>query len=146
MYGIRWVAKKVTVGSHLCEVLRLDPPPEFGRNPTWFSAGSAKRRLREGRKLDYAAEISGVVDRAMERIERQRNARLCVQQFEGTKKDALQKVQFEAAVGMEAAFVRYVRREPGAVEMAVNGYGRPVLRGAKVLQLSAPPESDRNPR
>src|SRR5450432_3466284 len=35
------------IHAHLCEVLGLDPPQEFGRNPTWFSAGRAKRHLRE---------------------------------------------------------------------------------------------------
>jgi 8-oxo-dGTP pyrophosphatase MutT (NUDIX family) len=34
-----------------CEVLRLVPPPELNRNPTWFSAGK-KRRLRDDRAPD----------------------------------------------------------------------------------------------
>jgi len=61
---------QVTVSAHLCEVSRLEPPPEPGRNRTWFSVEKAKDNLREGRKADYAAELARVVDRAVARIER----------------------------------------------------------------------------
>ena len=134
--------KELAVYAHLCEVLRLDPPPEFGRTPTWFSATTAKRRLREGRKTAYATEISRVVDRAVERIERQRSATLARPQFQGTQKDALQKVQFEAGTAargrMETAFVRCIRRATKQVEPPENGPR--ILRGAKVLQLNAKPD------
>lgn len=63
-------ATGLTVSAHLCEVSWLDPPQEFDRNPTWFSAATAKRHLREGRKPDYAAEFARVVDRAVNRIRR----------------------------------------------------------------------------
>jgi 8-oxo-dGTP pyrophosphatase MutT (NUDIX family) len=134
------------IHAHLCEVLRLDPPQEFGRDPAWFSAGKAKRRLRQGRKGDCAAEISAVVDRAVARIEGQRSAAPRGGQLEGTTKDALQKVQFEAdaGVGMETAFVRYVRREVTQFEPGANEDGRPGLRAAKVLQLSVSREPDGN--
>lgn len=56
------------VDAHLCEVQRLDPPLEGHRNPTWFSHGKAKRRLRESRTPEYAAEVARVIDCAMERI------------------------------------------------------------------------------
>ena len=36
---------EMSVSAHLCEVLRLVPPPELNRNPTWFSPAKAKRRL-----------------------------------------------------------------------------------------------------
>jgi len=132
-YGTRYIHV------HLCEVLRLDPPQEFGRNPTWFSAGTAKRRLREGRGPDYAGEISAVVDRAVVRVQRRRHVAI---RFEGTKKDALQKVQFEAVAGLrtETAAVRYAGREVKLLEPVLNGFGRR-LRGAKILQLSAPRDS-----
>src|SRR5271170_5041595 len=42
--------KRLLVKAHLCEVLRLAPPRESGRNRTWFPADEAKCRLREGRE------------------------------------------------------------------------------------------------
>jgi hypothetical protein len=89
-----------------------------------------------------------------QRMEQQRNAALREKQFAAqnkvlnpeTKKDALRTVQFEAGLGMqarmEAAFVQYVRRE--ANKPLRNGFGRQVLRSAKVLQLGAPPEPNGN--
>ena len=129
-YGGRYIH------AHLCEVLRLDPPQEFGRNPTWFSAGTAKRRLRDGRKADEAAEICGVVDRAIMRIERQRNATL--RELQVDRKDPLQMVCFEA--GAE----RTLRSDMRRVAPAASGTGPPVLRVARVLQLTAPREFDEN--
>jgi len=61
---------QTVVNAHLCEVLRLDPPQEADRNPTWFSAEKAKRRLREDRAADFAAEFARVVDLAVGRIQR----------------------------------------------------------------------------
>ena len=58
----------VLVDAHLCEVRRLVPPQELHRDPTWFTASQAKRRLREYRTPEYAAEVIRVIDRAMERI------------------------------------------------------------------------------
>jgi 8-oxo-dGTP pyrophosphatase MutT (NUDIX family) len=58
----------VTVNAHLCEVTRLETPPELGRNRTWFSVEQAKERLREGRKPDYGNELARVVDRAVTRV------------------------------------------------------------------------------
>jgi 8-oxo-dGTP pyrophosphatase MutT (NUDIX family) len=66
------VEKGVVIQAHLCEVLRLDPPQERYRNPTWFSAEKAKRRLAEDRAPDFAAELAGVFDRAVNRIRRLR--------------------------------------------------------------------------
>jgi len=62
--------KELTIQAHLCEVSRLDPPQERGRNPTWFSAEKAKRRLCEDRVPDFGAELARVVDRAVSRIRR----------------------------------------------------------------------------
>ena len=64
------IEKEIAIQAHLCEVSRLDPPPERGRNPTWFSASKAKRRLGEDRSADFAAELARVVDRAVSRISR----------------------------------------------------------------------------
>src|SRR5882672_11157625 len=40
---------KQSVSAHLCEVTRLSPPQETGRNRTWFSAERAKLDLRKDR-------------------------------------------------------------------------------------------------
>lgn len=65
--------KELPVNAHLCEVLRLVPPQEPNRNPSWFSAGKAKRRLQEDRAPDFGTELGGVVDRAVARIQRLRS-------------------------------------------------------------------------
>ena len=62
--------KELVVNAHLCEVLRLDPPQESGRNPTWFSAEKAMRRLRADRAADHADELARVAERAVSRIQR----------------------------------------------------------------------------
>jgi 8-oxo-dGTP pyrophosphatase MutT (NUDIX family) len=64
--------KELVINAHLCEVLRLGVPQESGRNPSWFSADKAKRRLREARTPEFAAEHARVVDRAVTRIQRLR--------------------------------------------------------------------------
>lgn len=63
-------ASEFAVSAHLCEVLRRVPPQEADRNPSWFSTESAKRRLREGRSVEYGGELARVVDRAVARIRR----------------------------------------------------------------------------
>lgn len=63
-------AAESTVHAHLCEVLRQGPPDERDRNPTWFPADKAKRRLREDRSRDVGDELARVVDRAVARIRR----------------------------------------------------------------------------
>jgi len=60
--------RAVLVNAHLCKVRRLVPPQEPYRDPTWFSASEAKRRLREHRTPEYAAEVLRVIDQATERI------------------------------------------------------------------------------
>jgi 8-oxo-dGTP pyrophosphatase MutT (NUDIX family) len=60
------------VNAHLCEVLRLVPPQEPNRNPSWFSAEKAKRRLQEDRAPDFGTELANVIDRAVSRIRRSR--------------------------------------------------------------------------
>lgn len=99
--------REIAVNAHLCEVLRLETPPERKRKPTWFSPEETKRRLREDRLPDYGAELARVVGRAVIRIQRLRGTlgavpeRPCLagvtiegQKFDRAKKDALQKVQF----------------------------------------------------
>jgi 8-oxo-dGTP pyrophosphatase MutT (NUDIX family) len=83
----RSAAVEISVNAHLCEVLRLDPPQESKRNPTWFSPEKAKRRLREDRTPEYGNELAYVVDRAVARIRRLRSRT-------SAPVDALQKVFF----------------------------------------------------
>ena len=90
--GEQSTAKEIAIQAHLCEVSRLDPPQERNRNPTWFSADKAKRRLREDRTLDYGAELARVVDRAVTRIRRLLSEAITIKNR--PQKDALQKVQF----------------------------------------------------
>ena len=77
-----------TVNAHLCEVLRLEPPQEANRNPTWFSVEKARRRLRQDRAPENGNELAAVVDRAVARIRR-------LQEATSAAADVLQKVQFE---------------------------------------------------
>jgi 8-oxo-dGTP pyrophosphatase MutT (NUDIX family) len=77
---------EIAVNAHLCEVLWLGPPQESDRNPTWFTADKAKRRLRQDRTPGYGAELARVVDRALRRIRRVGSG--------ASPADALQKVQF----------------------------------------------------
>jgi 8-oxo-dGTP pyrophosphatase MutT (NUDIX family) len=64
----RSAASPPVVHAHLCEVLELDPPLEFKRNPTWFTAECAKRRLRENREFERSDELVQVVSHAVARI------------------------------------------------------------------------------
>lgn len=134
-----------TTNAHLCEVLWLGTPEESGRNPSWFSPEKAKRRLREERSPDFAAELARVVDRAVVRIQRLRSSA-------GTAADALQKVRFEAFEGanghrrrQEASFSRYIRytrddvQQSAAIKLAVHA------RLSKVLQFAPPQDRNQNP-
>lgn len=99
-------ARKMVVNAHLCEVSRLESPPERKRNPTWFTADETKRHLRKGRAADEGAEMARVVGRAVARIRRFQEAlgsiaeapMLEAPELDGEKlilaKDILQKVEF----------------------------------------------------
>jgi 8-oxo-dGTP pyrophosphatase MutT (NUDIX family) len=58
----------VPVHAHLCEVERLVAPKEGHRDPTWFKADKARRRLRENRSPELAGAVIQVLDRAVVRI------------------------------------------------------------------------------
>jgi 8-oxo-dGTP pyrophosphatase MutT (NUDIX family) len=81
---------KASVHAHLCEVLRLVVPQEANRNPTWFSATRAKRRLAQGRNRQNATELARVIDRAVARIRRLPARMMLV-------KDPLLAVKFDAS-------------------------------------------------
>jgi 8-oxo-dGTP pyrophosphatase MutT (NUDIX family) len=61
---------EIVINAHLCEVSRLGTPEEANRNPTWFSAEKAKRRLHQDRPSDYGTDLARIVDRAVARIQR----------------------------------------------------------------------------
>jgi len=58
----------IRVSAHLCEVSRLESPPEPGRSRTWFTPESAKQRLQQRRKPDRSLHLVRVVDRAVAHI------------------------------------------------------------------------------
>ncbi len=101
--GATRVEKGRSVNAHLCEVLRLGPPREPGRNRTWFSPAKAKRRLRDDRAPDDGAELACVVDRAVRRILRLYSTTSSAANLpakdvptrQAQAKDPLQKVHFE---------------------------------------------------
>ena len=95
----RSAEKESAVNAHLCEVLRLVPPQELGRNPTWFSPDKAKRRLQEHRTPDFGNELARVVDRAVSRIRRSRVENVAARRdpmprIPGLESGSPQKVQF----------------------------------------------------
>jgi 8-oxo-dGTP pyrophosphatase MutT (NUDIX family) len=96
---------EATIHAHLCEVLRLSSPEESDRTPTWFSPKKAQVRLSEGRSPQNAAELARVVDGAVNRIQRLRNAN-------GNGSDAIKKVQFESSVKEAARLIARVALFP----------------------------------
>jgi 8-oxo-dGTP pyrophosphatase MutT (NUDIX family) len=149
----RYIHRKrgeLAVNAHLCEVLRLGPPQESKRNRTWFPAEKAKRRLRDDRAPDCGAELARVVDRAVTRIE-QLQSRIPeatsrtghIVQEDALRKDALQRVQFEAIAPLAvhsrvvaASFTRYVRRPHRDLESS----DEPELAVNARLSQALPPE------
>ena len=123
-------SSETRIHCHLCEVLRLDPPQESNRNPTWLHPEKAKRFLREGRTSDNGAELARIVDRAVARIRRFRN---------GTAlgNDPLQRVQFEAfelgVAGLMSQGAFHARRDRKAGQVG-HLTGHSPLRG-KLLRL-----------
>ncbi len=151
-YRVRRPAKpgagKQTVTAHLCEVLRLGPPQESGRNRTWFSVSEAKRYLQEDRSREDAMELLRVVGRSVTRIQQTRNkARLGTERQAPSyraQKDPLQQVQLEASPagpqqGIETTYLRYIRRLRGVEHrLAERDFAASGLRKL-VPQLSATP-------
>lgn len=111
---------KQEVMAHLCEVLRLGPPQERGRNRTWFTVEKTKRRLRKDRTAEEGNDLSRVVSRAVIRIAEAHSNTLpapeILQPGSRLQKDSLQKVRFESvAIGqsqhpVDPMYMRYIRR------------------------------------
>ena len=70
--GVFWQpggVREFVVKAFLLEVKELRQPEELLRQPTWFPAEEAKRKLAKGREVKYVRELEAVIDRAMERIQ-----------------------------------------------------------------------------
>lgn len=87
-------AAEVAIDAYLCEVLRIGPPQEDNRTPTWFPLEKALLRLKERRTAEDAGEFARVLARAVSRIQRigERNGNR-----NRTAADSLQRVHFEAS-------------------------------------------------
>jgi 8-oxo-dGTP pyrophosphatase MutT (NUDIX family) len=90
--GGRSGEKEAAVNTFLCEVLRLVPPQELDRDPTWFPAEKAKRRLQQHRAPEFGAELARVLDRAVGRI--QQSKKKTGAAVRGPQPAGEQKVQF----------------------------------------------------
>jgi 8-oxo-dGTP pyrophosphatase MutT (NUDIX family) len=70
--GVFWQAggvQEFVVKAFLMEVHQTRRPDESTRNPMWFSAEDAIRRLAKGREVKYARELQTVIERSLERIQ-----------------------------------------------------------------------------
>jgi 8-oxo-dGTP pyrophosphatase MutT (NUDIX family) len=121
------------IHAHLCEVLELGMPQEDNRNPTWFSAPKAKRRLKEGRTQENGAELARVVDRAVARIRRLPARSTLVN-------DPLLTVKFEASeidvrrFTAQASTIRSLGRDGRNLLRGSTDFTSKQFRG-KILQL-----------
>ena len=137
--------REIVVNAHLCEVSRLETPPERKRNPTWFAPEEAKRRLRKDRAVEDGTELARVVGRAVVRIQQLRGAigslaemplleaseldrqEIGGQKLSAQKKDALQKVQFSIVQGGGRG-VAGSRELPVEIESSRNRLSNRLLR------------------
>jgi 8-oxo-dGTP pyrophosphatase MutT (NUDIX family) len=129
-----------TIHAHLCHVHRLHSPQEEHRNPQWFSSDKAKVRLHRERKLEDAAELARVVDRAVVRIERLLRV--------DTATDPLREVKFDAFAvagisksAQHASIHRYLRTE--RERAAISGQPGTRLLTGKIAVMQK--ESTRTP-
>lgn len=62
--------REIMIVAYMLEVRRRVIPEETGRNPTWFTAQEAKRRLTEKRDPKHASLLERTIDLAVERAAR----------------------------------------------------------------------------
>lgn len=115
---------ELPVSAHLCLVSHQETPQESKRNPTWFSAEQARRRLAQDRAPEFGAELGRVVDRAVARIHRLQTGSGQASTLNPQKVDGLQKVQFEAE-----------RRDPRRADLEIHAVGPPTRLRASILRL-----------
>jgi 8-oxo-dGTP pyrophosphatase MutT (NUDIX family) len=59
---------EIPIDAYLLSVTKTSPPPERGREQTWFGVDQTREALSEGRSFKYAEELRRVVAMATERI------------------------------------------------------------------------------
>jgi 8-oxo-dGTP pyrophosphatase MutT (NUDIX family) len=141
--------EQVTVHAHLCEVARCEPAQESRRNPTWFSAAKAKRRLREHRAVEAGAEFARVVESALARIQILRHSTLVAPR---AQKDPLQEVRLESpkppvdSDRLYQAFVRDLRSrselQSSVIQLAIGTYVDEAPRLSPPRESTPPIEGD----
>jgi 8-oxo-dGTP pyrophosphatase MutT (NUDIX family) len=62
------LAREVRIAAFLLEVHSIESPQESGRNPSWFSAQQARKRLAEGRQTPYSRQIAKMIDAALDQL------------------------------------------------------------------------------
>ena len=62
----------IIVEAYLLEVYKTVGPAESNRNPTWFTASTAKLRLAARRSSKYKREFERVIDSAVATLQRHR--------------------------------------------------------------------------
>jgi 8-oxo-dGTP pyrophosphatase MutT (NUDIX family) len=65
-------SSEIRIAAYLMEVGSVSAPEEADRNPTWFSAEEAKKRLAERRLPKYSNHLARIVDRATSLVSRQK--------------------------------------------------------------------------
>jgi 8-oxo-dGTP pyrophosphatase MutT (NUDIX family) len=79
----------LSIGAYLFAVQWVNCAHEENRDPSWFSPEKAKKRLSQGCERRFAQELCGVVDRAVQRIQR-------LQSCDMTARDPLRRAYFDA--------------------------------------------------
>jgi 8-oxo-dGTP pyrophosphatase MutT (NUDIX family) len=137
---------EIAIDAYLCEVLRLEPPQETNRTPTWFTGEKAQLSLQERRTREDAGELARVVTNAVSRIERlnERNRHRTQ-----VNTDPLQRVHFEASESRASGFIARVALLP-YVQGREEGPPQPIIESEansrKVLRLGPARPSGRLPR
>jgi len=62
------LTREVRIAAFLLEVHSTEDPQESGRNPSWFSAHQARKRLAEGRPSPYSKQIAKMIDAAVDQL------------------------------------------------------------------------------
>ena len=66
--GHNSLTREVRIAAFLLEVHSTEDPQESDRNPTWFSAHQARKRLAEGRPSPYSKQIARMIDAALDQL------------------------------------------------------------------------------